>query len=54
MGTNLICKPPSVIANEKNPTIILYMGAYENEISDQLRDINSTCNIIRSSDYNVK
>ena len=50
VGTNLICKPPSIIANEKNPTIILYMGAYENEISDQLRCINPTCNIIRSQD----
>ena len=47
-GTNIICKPTSIIAYERNPIIILYMGAYENEISDQLRGINSSCNIIRS------
>lgn len=47
-GTNLFCKPPSVIQGESNPVVILYMGAYENEISQQLKTLNPTCKIMRS------
>jgi len=47
-GTNLVCKPPTSIAAEKNPLILLYMGAYEKEISLQLKEINPNCRIISS------
>ena len=47
-GTNLICKPPTIIAEEKDPLILLYMGAYEKEISQQLKEINPNCRILSS------
>lgn len=47
-GTSLICKPPAVIQEENNPLVILYMGVYENEISEQLKTLNPNCKIIRS------
>lgn len=49
-GTNLICESPTIIASEKNPIVLLYMGAYEKEISQQLREINPNCKIISSRD----
>jgi SAM-dependent methyltransferase len=49
-GTNIICKSPSIIAKEKNPVILLYMGAYEKEISQQLKEINPNCKIITSKE----
>jgi len=47
-GTDLICKSPTVISEEKNPLVLLYMGAYEKEISQQLKEINPNCRIIAS------
>lgn len=50
-GTDLICKPPAVIQDQISPLVILYMGAYENEISEQLKTLNPSCKIIRSRDF---
>ena len=47
-GTNLVCKSPTIISKEKNPLVLLYMGAYEKEISKQLKEINPNCRIISS------
>ena len=47
-GTDLICKPPSIIAADERPLILLYMGAYEKEISEQLKEINPSCRILTS------
>ncbi len=40
-GTKLRIKPLESIRGEKNPTVVVRMGAYQKEVKDQLRRINS-------------
>ncbi|KER07003.1 3-demethylubiquinone-9 3-methyltransferase protein [Marine Group I thaumarchaeote SCGC AAA799-E16] len=49
-GTNLTCKSPTIISDEEKPVVLLYMGAYEEEISKQLKKINSNCIILSSKE----
>jgi hypothetical protein len=46
-GTRLICRKPDVIRDLKDPTVIIYMGAYTSEICEQLESMNPTARMIR-------
>ena len=41
-GTGLLVQSPEILASEKSPIIILRVGAYKKEISDQIKKINLT------------
>jgi hypothetical protein len=45
-GTNLMVKPPNILKNYNNPTVILRAGVYNNEIKNQILEINPSTNII--------
>ena len=55
-GTELITKSPDYIKGLASPSVIMYMGAYSEEISNQLLEINSTVKLLRldkfMEDYN--
>lgn len=41
-GTGLMVASPDILKGEKNPVVILRIGAYQKEIRDQIRNINKT------------
>lgn len=41
-GTNLLCKPPEILKDIKNPKVICYIGNYTNEVIEQLKNINNS------------
>jgi SAM-dependent methyltransferase len=46
-GTNLICRSPQVLAGLDGPTVLMYMGAYTDEICDQLQALNPSVRLVR-------
>lgn len=45
-GTNLRVKAPATICDDLSPVVILKAGAYKTEISEQLRKLNPSVNLI--------
>ncbi len=45
-GTNLLVEAPKIISEVRNPVVILKTGAYNFEITQQLRKLNSSVTII--------
>lgn len=41
-GTNLLVQSPEILAEEKDPLVLLRVGAYKEEISQQIKKINRT------------
>jgi SAM-dependent methyltransferase len=50
-GTSLICKSPSVLKEEANPTVVIYMGAYTEEICAQLKVLQPNATLIRLDQF---
>lgn len=46
-GTDLMCRSPEVLRNEETPTVVIYMGAYTDEIVDQIMGINPGTRLFR-------
>jgi len=41
-GTNLLVQSPKILKDEKNPTVIIRAGAYQNEIIDGIRKLHNS------------
>jgi len=46
-GTELVCKNPAVLKEEINPTVVIYMGAYTEEICAQLKTLQPNVTLLR-------
>jgi glycine/D-amino acid oxidase-like deaminating enzyme len=47
-GSHLICRPPQAI---KDDTVVVYMGAYTEEICRQLKSINPRVRLVRLDQF---
>jgi len=50
-GTDLQCLPPAVLSEEREPTVLVYMGAYTGEIVEQLKAINPAVRLLRLDEF---
>jgi SAM-dependent methyltransferase len=50
-GTELVCRSPEMLREERDPTVVIYMGAYTNEIVAQLQTINPAVRLVRLDEF---
>jgi len=53
-GTHLLCSHPEVVSEATNPVVLIYMGAYSNEICKQLVSINPNVKLIQLDKFQQK